>query len=301
MRNRPDVAALAVLIFLSLSTQLFAGAWTLKRGDLWVKTSFYYQKTRDRYFADKLACPIERNGNCRNGDRVRFPNNGESKIKAVFLDFSYGLLDQVQLNFQIPYYVIEFADFGGDRKTTDIGDIRFGAQYRLIANPLVSSVKIEAKAPTGFFNRDSELVPVGDGQWDLELMARFGKSLWPIPAYANLDVGYRFRFKPAEKTTNRDPGNEFIFRAEAGYNVLRTLQVKVSVNGLYGNKFKQGDIVAPERQVLFFEPGIHWNIQGPLAIDTGVQFSLSGKNYTAGEVFNFGLSYNFSLLKKRSR
>jgi len=299
MRNRPDVVAPTILILVTLSTQLFAGAWTLKRGDLWVKTSFYYQKTKDRYFGGlSPACPLARNRNCKNGERVRFVLNGESKIKAVFLDLSYGLLDELQLNVQIPYYDLEFDDFGGDRNTTDIGDIRFGAQYRLIANPFVSSVKIEAKAPTGFFNRDAEVVPIGDDQWDLELMARFGKSLWPIPVYANLDVGYRFRFKPADDTI-REPGNEFIFRAEAGYNVLKTLQVKAGLNGLYGNKFKQADLVIPDsqRQILFFEPGIHWNVQGPLAIDTGVQFSLSGKNYTAGQVFNFGLSYNFSLIK----
>ena len=236
---------------------------------------------------------------------MRFPFNGESKIKAVFLDLSYGLLDQLQLNVQVPYYDIEFTDFADPNRpsTTDIGDIRFGAQYRLIANPLVSSVKIEAKAPTGFFNRDAEIVPIGDGQWDLDLVARFGKSLWPIPAYVNLDVGYRFRFKPAEKTSTRDPGNEFIFRAEAGYNILKTLQVKAGLSGLYGNKFKQENLVVDEsqREILFFEPGIHWNVQGPLAIDTGIQISLSGKNYTAGQVFNFGVSYNFSLLRKRSR
>lgn len=293
------VSIVAALFFFP-DSQLFAGAWTLQRGDLRVKTYFLFQETTERYYSRNTPCPIEENCS-RSGQRVNFPFNGESTVKAVYWEVNYGLLHRLQLNFQIPFFDISFTDIANPQRpsTSDIGDIRFGAKYRLLANPLVSTFKIEAKAPTGFFNKDTEVVPIGDGQWDLDFTGQFGKSLWPFPAYLNLDLGYRIRFAPDTQTSTRDPGNEFFFRGEAGYNVLDNLLIKTAVSGLYGNKFEQEGVVIvdSEREVLFIEPGIYWLIKNPLAIEASAQISLSGKNYPAGEVFNFGVSYRFSRLK----
>ncbi len=300
MRRLVTWGAFLIVLFMAPDTPLFAGAWTLKRGDLWVKTSFLYQKTTERFFSRITPCPIEEGGNCSEGQRVKFPFDGESEVKAVFLDLNYGLLNNLQLDVQIPFYDISFTDLADpDRpSTSEIGDLRFGAKYQVVSRPLVATLKLEAKAPTGFFNRDAEIVPIGDGQWDFDVVAQFGKSVWPIPAYVNFDLGYRFRFEPDVKTSTRNPGNEIVFRGEAGYNVLSSLLVKAAVSGLYGNKFKQEGLIIQDsqREVLLFEPGVVWNLWGGLALDAGLQLSLSGKNYTAGETFNFGLSYQVSLL-----
>jgi len=171
----------------------------------------------------------------------------------------------------------------------------------ILLKPLVSTLKIGAKAPTGFFNKDSETVPVGDGQWDLEIQGQFGRSLWPLPFYFNLDFGYRFRFEPDIDTTNLAPGDEFTFRGEAGYNIRKNILLKAAIDGFWGQEFtaifadSKLNLRDSERNILYFEPGIYWMLKEPLAAEASVKISLSGKNYPAGQIFGFGISYLFSL------
>ena len=163
---RPILKIFSTCVFsLVLTTNSYAGAWTLKRGQLKVKTSFLYQKTGDRYYSRNTPCPPGHE--CTNsGQRVPFPFDGESKVTAVYVDLDFGLTDRLQLAVQIPYFAIEFGDLANPErpKSTDIGDIRFGAKYRLLTNPIVSSLVVVAKAPTGFFNKESEVVPIDHRQ-----------------------------------------------------------------------------------------------------------------------------------------
>ncbi len=185
--------------------------------------------------------------------------------------------------------------------TSDIGDIRFGARYRLPFRPLVTTLRIGAKAPTGFFNKDAEVVPIGDGQWDLEISGEIGKSLWPMPVYFNLEVGYKFRFEPDIETTNLDPGDEFTLRVESGFNITDNLLVKAALDGFWGQEFtaifvdSKFNLEDSDRRIFYFEPGIFWNIWHTLAFEASMKTSLSGKNYPAGQIFGFGVSYIFAL------
>lgn len=274
---------------------LQAGAWTLGRGKLWVKTTFLYQKTHDRYYSRITPCPAGLNCT-HSGQRVPFPFNGRSRTSAVYLDIQYGLLNQLDLMIQLPFFDISFTDLANPERpgTSELGDVRFGVKYAVIRRPFAGSVKIQAKAPTGFFNKDAEVVPIGDGQWDLEFVGQAGKSLWPIPAYVNLDLGYRLRFKPDRQTSLRDPGNEVTLRAEAGYNILQHVLLKAAINGLFGTDFKDDGLTIDdsERRIVSFEPAVAWSFYKHLTVEALLQVSLSGKNYPAGEVFGVGLSYS---------
>ncbi|MFQ5675490.1 MAG: transporter [bacterium] len=294
------VLFLYVVFTFGLAQSLYAGAWTLKKGQLWAKSSFFYQKTTKRYYSRNILCPLEHE--CHSsGQKVPFPFDGESRFSALYLDLGYGVTDRLELRVQIPYFDIEFTDLSNPLRpnSTGVGDVRFGFGYNFLSNPIVSTLQIRAKAPTGFFNKESEVVPIGDGQWDLEFMGQFGKSLWPIAGYLNVDVGYRLRFAPDVETTTIEPGNEFFFRGEAGYSVLKNLLFKVALFGTYGEKIIQESLTIPDsqREILFFEPGVFLTIRKNIALESSVMFSLAGKNFPAGQVFNFGLSYTFSLLQ----
>lgn len=291
-----------LILLAGLFESAFAGAWTLKKGDLRVKQSVFYQKTDERYYSRITPCPLDEDcSNFTGGERIKFDFEGESKSTAIYLDLTYGLLNNLELNAQIPYFDIMFTNLGNpDRPAnTGIGDIRFGAKYKFLQNPVVAALKINAKAPTGFFNKDAEAVPIGDGQWDLEFVGQLGKSLWPLPGYLNVDAGYRIRFAPDPKTTTREPGNEFFFRAEAGFDILKPLLVKVAVNGLYGERFiiDGFEFSDSQREILLIEPGLYWHPNSRIALEASINFSLSGKNYTAGQIYSFGASYTFSLIK----
>ncbi|MFQ5823725.1 MAG: hypothetical protein ACE5JB_06695 [bacterium] len=284
--------------FSLLNPTVYAGAWTLKRGQLWIKSSVFYQKTDKRYYSRNQPCPLI---DCRKGQQVPFPFNGESRVTAVYWDINYGLTDQIELDLQIPFFDISFKDDPNPLrpKTSSVGDIRFGARYRFISKPIVSTIGVAAKAPTGLFNKDAEFVPIGDGQWDFEIQGQFGRSLWPLPGYVNVDIGYRFRFEPDIETSDLDPGNEFYFRGEAGYNIRRNILIKAALDGFWGERFTNRGthlkFIDSERNILYFEPGIYWMFLAPWAAEASVKFSLSGKNYPSGQIFGFGLSYMFSL------
>ncbi len=293
----------AVVFSLVGATCLHAGAWTLEKGRLRVKTAFLYQKTSEQYYSLNTPCPL--GVRCTEaGQRVDFPFDGESRFSSMYSEFDYGLFERVQLHLALPFYDIRFTDLANPNRpaTSGIGDIRFGGKYLLLTKPAAIALAVFAKAPTGFVNRDVEVVPIGDAQWDLEFATQIGKSLWPIHGYLNLDLGYRFRFAPDLDRSTVEPGDEIFFRGEAGYNFFEDLLAKVVVSGFWGTEFKNHsrnggalDIRDSERRVLFLEPALYWNAIGGLAVEGSVKFSLAGKNVVAGLVYSLGLSYTSEL------
>ncbi len=285
---------------LLLSSNVFAGAWTLAKGQLWVKSSVFVQRTHDRYAAAIFFCDGQL---CDNGERTPFFFNGEVKSNVATMDVWYALTDRMELQFQVPFFDIAFIDdIDPNRpKSKEFGDIKFGLRYRLLSQPLVTTFNVAAKAPTGFLNKDSEVVPVGDGQWDLHLQSQLSRSLYPLPFYASLDIGYKFRFDPNVKKTNLAPGDEFTLRAELGFNLNKRVLLKAALDGFWGNEFtailsdSRLALANSDRSILYFETGFYWELKAPLAIEASVRTSLSGKNYPAGEVYGMGLSYTFSL------
>ena len=56
---------------LIVSQNAYAGAWILKRGEFWVRSSFHYLNTNERYYSRNTPCPL--NENCtKAGQRVKF-------------------------------------------------------------------------------------------------------------------------------------------------------------------------------------------------------------------------------------
>jgi len=70
----------------------------------------------------------------------------------------------------------------------------------------------------------------------------------------------------------------------------------MALRGLFGKKFKQTSVTIEdsEREILVLEPGFYWVVKGHLALESSVQVSMSGKNFSAGQVYIFGVSYTFS-------
>ncbi|MBL4736322.1 MAG: hypothetical protein JKY18_13495 [Flavobacteriales bacterium] len=163
--------------------------------------------------------------------------------------------------------------------------------------PVVYTLKIAAKAPTGFFNKDAEIVPVGDGQWDLFFVNQFGRSLYPFKGYVNVDIGYKIRFAPSPDKSNLNPGDELHIRGESGYNAIGGLWFKLAIDGFFGKEFTAAfadselQLIDSERKILYLEPGLYWEINPRWACDLILKYAISGKNYPAGFVFGAGISY----------
>lgn len=270
-----------------------AGAWTLPKGRLWVKSSFFFQSTDEQFCSGHL-------GFCSRHERAPFDpfTGGRSRSAVVFNELAYGFTDRLDLGVQIPFYSLEFRDLGNPTRprTQRIGDIRFYARYRLLAHPVVASIRVGAKSPTGGINVDAEVVPIGEGQWDYEFFGDVGRSLTLIPGYVNLSLGYR------QRTVNQDfnfkPGDEFTLLAEGGWQASTKIMAKASVGYLYSANPRALSITfkTQRRELLSITPAFLWTPYRTLTVETGVQLPVRGQDVPAGPQFNIGLMYTFDLL-----
>ncbi len=273
-----------VAIALLVITPIHASAqWAQGRaGRVWAKTAVFLQKT------DEQFGPI--------GERQVWLGNGESDARAIFTDIIVGLHPRIDLWLQIPYYDLRFDRPAiGELQTDGFGDIRAWLRWQfasLLGGSTPVALRVGAKAPIGDSPLDAEVIPVGEGQWDLEAFAEIGHSFWPVPAYAELWLGYRARF--ANTDNDIDPGGEYVYLAEVGVQPSQGTLLKATVDGLIGRGFVQeGFPIATKRRIL--------NVQfagavrtGPVWPEVGVRIPLSGRLFPAGPQFVFALSTQFN-------
>ncbi|MFQ5790481.1 MAG: transporter [Acidobacteriota bacterium] len=262
-----------------LQRQAEAGAWTRPRRRTWVKTSFMFQETEERYFLD--------------GNRIPYFFEGHNRTAAGFFDISRGLTDRLEVRLQLPFWTITFNDLADNRTSTGIGDIRVGVRYNLAQAPLVATIGSTVKFPTGEFINDAETIPVGEGQYDVEVTAELGRSLWPRPGYVTGLMGYRFRTQNGE--TGIDFGDELIWSVEGGYHIAPRLMVKGLLRGLHGfDSTSFGlNIDSLRREIVYFEPGALFELNPSRGIEFSLPITLRGRNWPAGLVFNIGFYQEF--------
>ena len=271
--------ALPLLLALSFGAGPVAGQWAEGKGRYWVKLSGFRHVTTEQYRPD--------------GRKRRFLNSdAESRSSAVFLDALVGVTDRLDLWLQLPYFDLNFDDDAGRRNSRGIGDVRVSARYNLLrlrGGSVPVSARFTAKIPVVDFPIDAEVIPVGEGQWDYEAWLETGVSLWPVPAYAVLWLGYRWRSLNAEST--RDPGDERVLLAELGGSLSGPLGAKLTVDALLGkNGSIQGIRVSgDEREIIYIQPSVTYRIRPDLALEVGARMPVRGKNFPAGPQFTVGL------------
>jgi hypothetical protein len=277
------LAALTGLLLLGAPA---SAQWPVGTGNFWGKLSFFHHQTTEQFRAD--------------GSKKPFINsNAESISQAIFLDLNVGLTDRLDLWLQAPYYDLEFNDDSGDRKSTGIGDIRLSARFNLLqlrGGSLPITARFTTKFPVNDFPIDAEIIPVGEGQFDFEAWLEGGISLWPLPAYSVLWVGYRWRLENTE--TTRKPGDEVVFLAElGGTELLGGLGGKLVLDGIFGRPGKIQGIQlgsVDEREILYLAPTLFYNFTSQTILEVGVRIPLRGKNYPAGGPFQIGVFHQGS-------
>ena len=191
---------------------------------------------------------------------MRYDFAGRYESSAAFIEGFYGLSDRLDLGVRIPYFDQSFANstFAEPRGDTGLSDIRVYGKLRLIDQTLIFTLKTGAKMPTGEFKNEDGLIPVGEGQWDFDFVAQFGRSFWPLLLYANIDLGYRVRTHNAE--IDRDPGE-----------ILRGDPAVVF-----------GGIKADSKRITYIMPVALYAIDDRSAVEAALGISLNGRNYPAG-------------------
>ncbi|MDE3258147.1 MAG: hypothetical protein OYM47_09965 [Gemmatimonadota bacterium] len=265
-----------------------AGAWTLEKGQVWSKITGLYQATDEHYGKD--------------GEPSGFPADYTSQ--EVYLDVFYGVTKRFDLGVQFAAINRKFENFTATRhremfgyraKESGLGDIRVFGKVNLVHEPVVGTLKLGIKAPSGDFRAAPEAMSAGNGQWDVELIAQIGKSYYPIPIYANIDLGYRLR--ETNETIHHNPDDELIYNLEVGGSPVDRLNIALKLEGISG----------AGRRVTYAIPTILVSLPQGLAIEAAARVSVLGRadpkvgppphTYFAGSTFLLGISYTGILMQ----
>ncbi|NKB71674.1 MAG: hypothetical protein GKR89_31755 [Candidatus Latescibacteria bacterium] len=283
--------ALFVGLVLAWPASLWAGAWTLPQGKFWGKATLFLQTTEEWYIASPEFSGGQLYGK---GTRRPYRFEGEYQSRAVFLEGFYGLTERFDIGLQVPYFDQQFADATRSEPPSDAGfsDIRLFAKARFLQKPVIFTFKGGVKMPTGEFRNEDGLIPVGEGQWDYDLVAQVGRSFWPLPLYANAELGYRVRTKNDE--IDRDPGDEWFLHAEVGYQLGQRLLVMGKYEMLRSDPaidfgFKNRSQI---KRITYLSPVLLIDLGGS-ALELGLRYTLSGQNFPAGFQTTAGLSASF--------
>ena len=273
----------ASLLLLGTVVNAEAGAWTLQRGQFWGKVTYFQQRTQEWYIGQgRSGSP---------GTRARYDFAGEYASKAAFIEGFYGVSERLDLGLQIPYFDQSFINttFTGPRTASGLSDIRIFAKFRLVEAPVLLTIKTGAKMPTGEFRNEDGLIPVGEGQWDFDLVAQLGRSWWPLPLYGNLDLGYRVRGKNG--AIDRDPGDEWFLNAELGCNFTRRWMLIGKYEMLRGDPaLLFGQIEAEIKRISYLMPVLLYSFEERTVVEIALRVSLNGRNFPAGRQWVLGIS-----------
>jgi hypothetical protein len=257
---------IAILLLLSL-TNLYAGAWSQKKGHYYTKISYIYS-TADGIFGSDIPS--------------LFDNS------SIYLYGEYGLLDRLTAIGSLPALknsVTEANFLRGETTGFLVGDLEVKGRYQFLDAPVVASGVIGVKIPVGYDIYD--IPPLGNGETDLDLKLALGASLYPIPAYATGDIGYRLR--------GGDFVNEFNFSFEVGYTLWNKYLIRFVSDGIEATREAQGEsnlIGFPlAQEQIRIGGGLIFILSQNIEIDFLYLKTTSGHNIPKFEEIFFGVAF----------
>lgn len=282
MTHRSTLSCALLIASVWLTAQSSVAQWIEKPGTGWIQAAMYRHETSSVFD--------------ENGARNEIFNDGHAETTSLFVTAAGGLFQGVDTWVQLPFHHLIFEDNLDRRVRTGVGDprvyLRVGPEvFGLRAIPV--AVRGGLKFVGGDFPVDAEIIPLGEGQRDWELMVEAGYSLHPVPVYMMGWIGYRWR--ETNEEADWKPGDEAFAYLAAGGTFMR-LQWKLALEGWRGTSpVIQGfSIPSARRKMLQIFPTLGWPI-GPGAIELGVRFPLAGRNLPTGPALFFGYFTRWSL------
>ena len=277
-RARRDLLIAAFVIMILPGRAAEAGAqWVEPPGRGWLDLSVFHLDTREAFRSD--------------GDIAAFDpfTQAHAVSTSAFATVAMGLFPGVDAWVQVPYQRLRFDDLAGDRLRTGIGDARFYLRVqpgRYFGSGFPLAVRGGAKVPVGDFAVDAEIIPLGDGQRDWELVLELGHSFYPLPAYVSAWLGHRWR--EANVESRRDFGDEVFFLLSGGIEFGRLGASLIAEGWDGGVPVIEGlSIATASRSMLRLTPSLNYRL-GAGSAKAGVQIPVRGTNLPAGNTLVIG-------------
>ena len=248
--------------------------WVEEPGKGWLALAAYHQDTRDRFGTS--------------GEVRELFAQGRAVTTSSFLTAALGIAPGLDMWSQLSFHRLRYDDLAGDRASTGIGDTRLWlrlAPLEWVGSELPFAIRGGVKVPLGDFDVDAEIIPLGDGQRDWEVMAELGHSFWPRSVYLSGWAGYRWRGENTE--SRKDFGNEVFYFLQVGGR-LGPLGYKLALDGWDGASGVTEGIPIPsfQRDLVQLQPSLLYDV-GPGQIEAGARFALRGRNLPAGTALMF--------------
>lgn len=234
--------------------------------------SVFYHDTRETYGPD--------------GERETILANGRAVTLSVFFTGAVGLIPGVDGWAQIPVHRLRFDDDAGERISSGVGDPRFFLRVgpRLLGLPSVPvALRGGVKLAGGSFDVDSAIIPLGEGQSDVELMLEVGHSFHPRPLWTMAWVGRRWRGPNREAA--REPGDEWFWFWSAGGQAGPVLWQTI-LEGRRGGAWNIQGVTIENRRESIVQALVYLGRElGPGEARLGLRVPIRAKNLPAGHAF----------------
>ncbi len=268
-----SISVTAMLIAAS-ATLCYAGAWTAKKNTFYEKFAFNY------YYADESFD--------QSGNRQTTPNHGKFTDYDVTNYFEYGLLDNLTFINSLTYKWLYNDTDQSFTKGYGLGDVDLGLRYKILDSDRfgIVSTQLLVKVPGTYNSKDP--LPLGNDQVDTEIRFLYGRSLYPwLPAYANLEFGYRWR--------DGDPSDEIRYLIEFGADFTKELYGRVKLDGTLS--LDNGNHVDPNGNPTTtnnFDLGkldvaLGYKITPAWGVELGYRRDIYGQNTAAGDNYSLAL------------
>ena len=278
MRRFPVL--LGIVLLLWWHPDAGAGAWTQAKGSGFFKLGS--QLTRGKEFREM------------SGLSMTIPTLADY---TASLYGEYGLRDELTVVGYLPFLKritlneqvgrpSGFVYFGGD-DVTGVGDALLGLRYRLAQKgATVISAALTLGLPFGDDAQPNGLL-TGDGELNQILAVQIGHSLYPVPAYFNVDLGYN----------NRVSGfsDELLYSLEGGYSigkltaVFRVAGTESRENGDDGVHGGMGGLYANNQSFLTYGPELIYAITQNMGLSLSAAGASRVKNALSEPVYAFGV------------
>ena len=247
---------------------------TLDPGAGWFQLSVYGQNATESFN------PV--------GERQPFVAGNRFRTRSAFVTGAVGVVPGLELWAQLPVHQLTVEGPAGSSQGNGVGDVRLAARIGSAALGLEWPVAIRAgiKIPGGDFPVDARLLPLSEGQTDLEVSIETGHAFSGLPIYLVGWLGHRWRSENA--TADREPGDEWFAHAAVGGGV-GAFSFELGTDVLHGGTpAAQGFTLDNEsRRLILLVPTVGYEV-GPGRLELTLQSPLSGKNLPAATGLSLG-------------
>ncbi len=247
---------------------------TLEPGAGWFQLSVYGQNATESFN------PL--------GERQSFVAGNRFRTRSAFVTGAVGVVPGLELWAQIPVHRLTVEGPAGSSQGNGVGDVRLAARVgsEVLGLDLPIAVRAGVKLPGGDFPVDARLLPLTEGQTDVEVSIETGHVFSNLPIYAVGWVGHRWRTENA--TADREPGDEWFGHAAVGGGV-GAVHLELGVDVLRGGTpSAQGFSLDNERRrLVLLVPTVGYDL-GPGRLEVTLQSPLSGRNLPAATGLSLG-------------